>query len=72
MKIRKFQSTGLNGYLDFDIDLFDSRNFLIGINGSGKTSVLKAIMGLITPDIDWLMNAKFDQYLFIWNTMEKI
>jgi energy-coupling factor transporter ATP-binding protein EcfA2 len=60
MKIRKFQSTGLNGYLDFDIDLFDSRNFLIGINGSGKTSVLKAIMGLITPDIDWLMNAKFE------------
>ncbi|NKJ44625.1 AAA family ATPase [Novosphingobium sp. SG720] len=59
MKIQKFQAKGLNGYLDFDIDLFSSRNFLIGINGSGKTSVLKAIMGLITPDVDWLMNAKF-------------
>lgn len=59
MKIQKFLSVELNGYLNFDIDFFSTKKFLIGINGSGKTNVLKAIMGLISPDIDWIMNAKF-------------
>lgn len=36
-------------------------SFLIGINGSGKTSVLKAVVGLLGPDIDWLMNTSFDK-----------
>ncbi len=59
MKIERFQCTNLNSYLDFDLHLEGNVSFLIGINGSGKTSVLKAIMALLGPDVDWLMNAKY-------------
>lgn len=60
MRFKHFKSVNLNGYLNFDFKMNSGTTFLVGINGSGKTSVLKAIMGLISPDIDWLMNTKFD------------
>ncbi len=56
MKIKSFESDKLNGYLDFNLHFHNNHSFLIGINGSGKTSVLKAIVGLLGPDVDWLMN----------------
>jgi energy-coupling factor transporter ATP-binding protein EcfA2 len=59
MRIKSFKAKGLNGYLEFNLRLHDSRNFLIGINGSGKTTVLRAIMALLGPDLDWLINATF-------------
>ncbi len=49
MKIRKFKATKVNGYLQFDIDFFNEITFLVGINGSGKTTALKLILGLINP-----------------------
>ncbi|MBB3892372.1 putative ATP-binding protein involved in virulence [Phenylobacterium haematophilum] len=63
MKLLNFVCRGLNGYLDFDLSFRKDVSFLIGINGSGKTSVLKAIMALLGPDIDWLMNARYDSIL---------
>jgi predicted ATPase len=59
MKIITFKCKELNGYLDFDIEFNSDLTFLIGINGSGKTSVLKSTMALIAPDIDWLMTARY-------------
>nr|WP_294917150.1 AAA family ATPase [uncultured Neokomagataea sp.] len=59
MIVTKFKSKKLNGYLDFNIKFNYDKNFLIGINGCGKTSVLKSIMGLISPDIDWIMNTDY-------------
>ncbi|WP_454796925.1 AAA family ATPase [Novosphingobium lindaniclasticum] len=59
MQIVRFEAVGLNGYLDFAFDLHPEKNFLIGINGSGKTTVLRAIMALMGPDLDWIMNANF-------------
>ena len=59
MRIKRFQSIALNGYLDFELRLNDGPSFLIGINGSGKTTVLKAIMALISPDIDWIMSSSY-------------
>jgi ABC-type glutathione transport system ATPase component len=59
MKIERFFCERLNGYLNFDLTFYQDVSFLIGINGSGKTSVLKAIMALLGPDVDWLMNAKY-------------
>ena len=56
MKLLSFKSASLNGYLNFDIKFNDAVSFLVGINGSGKTSVLKAMMALVSPDIDWLFS----------------
>lgn len=60
MRLNKFSCVRMNGYLSFEISLKRDVSFLIGINGSGKTSALKAIMALLGPDIDWLMTAKYD------------
>ena len=60
MKITSFKSIKLNGYLKFNLNFNNDLTFLVGINGSGKTSVLKAMMALLAPDIDWLMNATFE------------
>lgn len=49
MKIIKFRAEKVNGYLNFDIDFGPSLTFLIGINGSGKTTALKLILGLLSP-----------------------
>lgn len=49
MKINSFTAEKVNGYLDFDIKFNDSLTFLIGINGSGKTTALKLILGLLSP-----------------------
>ncbi len=60
MKISKFNAHNVHGYLNYDI-IFDKRiTFLIGINGTGKTSVLKLILGLISPSFNYLNAIDFD------------
>lgn len=49
MKIKRFEAREVNGYLNFDINFNDRLTFLIGINGSGKTTALKLILGLLSP-----------------------
>lgn len=51
MKIKKFLAKNLHGYLNFDINFNEDLTFLTGINGSGKTSIVKAISSLIFPSI---------------------
>jgi energy-coupling factor transporter ATP-binding protein EcfA2 len=61
MKLRRLKVDGLHGYLDFDLALFPDLTFLIGINGSGKTSAVRAMMALLAPAIRDLARTDFSQ-----------
>jgi len=60
MKIRKFRGAGLNGYLDFDLEFYDDLTFVTGVNGTGKTTALNAIIALLIPKLDFLSESDFD------------
>ena len=62
MKINSFKAEGVHDYLKFDLTFYPDLTFLIGINGSGKTSALKLILGLTSPAFHYLnqINYKLD------------
>ena len=49
MRLKQFKGKDVRGYMNFDINFRESVTFLIGINGSGKTTVIKLLSGLLTP-----------------------
>jgi len=51
MKILKFEANKVYGYLNFNIDFDDKLSFLVGGNGSGKTTVLRLIQAVLTPNL---------------------
>ena len=59
MKLTHFKSTNVHGYLKFDFDFYSDLTFLIGINGSGKTTALKLVLGLISPSFNYLNQIEF-------------
>jgi len=61
MKIKQVKIKGLYGYLDFNVNFNSNMTFLIGINGSGKTSVLNAITWVLTPSLKKLVDNKFEK-----------
>ena len=60
MKINSFTARGVHGYLKFNLNFFSELTFLIGINGSGKTSALKLILGLTSPSFQYLSKIEYD------------
>lgn len=49
MRLLSFKARNVHGYLDFNIDFRDDVTFLIGINGSGKTTAVRTIYSIMTP-----------------------
>lgn len=60
MILKSFLARNVYGYLDFDFDLHKDLNFLVGGNGSGKTTALKLINGLLVPNFRELMFVPFE------------
>lgn len=71
MTINSFSAVGVNGYLEFDMKFDKSLTFLTGINGSGKTSVLKLILGLISPSLSLLSQINFTSVKLICSIKTK-
>lgn len=59
MRLTQLKATKVHGFLKFDIDFKPKLTFLIGINGSGKTSAVKLILGLISPSFNYLNQIEF-------------
>ena len=59
MKIIRFTGTDLHGYLNLSVNFKDDLTFLTGINGSGKTSVVKGISSLISPSLIALSHTNY-------------
>ncbi len=59
MKITSFKADKVYGYLNFDIDYHSDLSFLIGLNGSGKTTILKIIQALLTPSLPDLLSIPY-------------
>ena len=51
MKITRLQAEQVHGYLPIDVQFFDDITFLTGLNGSGKTSSLRLLMAVLTPNL---------------------
>lgn len=66
--IREVQVTGLwQQNQDLTIKLHPDVNFLIGVNGSGKTTVLNLIAAALTADIPYLEKATFSQIRIVFD-----
>lgn len=59
MKLIYFKGRGIRGYMNHEIHFKESVTFLVGINGSGKTSILKLINGLTKPSYKTLESIEY-------------
>ncbi|TGM97313.1 AAA family ATPase [Leptospira dzoumogneensis] len=59
MKITKFKASKVYDYLEFDINFDANLTFLTGVNGSGKSTIIKLIQALLTPSLSDLLSIPF-------------
>ena len=59
MKVARLEAENVHGYLPIDVEFLDDLTFLTGLNGSGKTSALRLLMALLTPNIGELGSIAF-------------
>jgi predicted ATP-dependent endonuclease of OLD family len=65
VKIKSFQAKRVHGYLDFEIVFNKNINFLVGGNGSGKTTALRLINAVLGPNFRDLILIPFDDALLM-------
>lgn len=59
MKITRLRAENVHGYLPIDVEFYEDLTFITGLNGSGKTSALRLLMALLTPNLDELGSIEF-------------
>jgi len=67
MKIKALKVTGLYGYFDKEIQFNEDVTVLVGINGSGKTSILNIIKWILGPSIPELCTLEFKSIILIFD-----
>jgi predicted ATP-binding protein involved in virulence len=63
VRIKRFQAEGIHGYLRFNCTFHDDLTFLTGINGSGKTTVVRCIAALLCPSLLTLTQTTHDSMM---------
>lgn len=57
--IKKFVGKDIHGYINVDINFNEKVTFLIGVNGSGKTTILRLIRALLCGQVSELLKIDF-------------
>jgi len=60
MRLRRFNALKVHGHLNFNIEFRPDLTFLVGLNGSGKTTAINLIIALLTPTIPSLIETAFE------------
>lgn len=60
MILKGFHAVNVYGYLNFDIKFNQDVSFIVGGNGSGKTTALKLMNALISPNFKELLQIPFE------------
>lgn len=60
--IKKIEVEKLHGYINKSI-YFKEENYLVGINGSGKTSILAIIESFFKMDVDFFIKTSFKKII---------
>ncbi|MBW8321805.1 MAG: AAA family ATPase [Arenimonas sp.] len=68
--IRKVSIRGFLGYKDINVELDPGVNFLIGRNGTGKTTFIKLLHAILELDQSDLGNFKFDEVNIVYHDDE--
>lgn len=61
--LKNAQIKGFWGTRNIELNFNSHSNFLIGINGSGKTTVVNLIVACLEGDFEYLMTSEFDEVL---------
>lgn len=61
MKILSASARGVHGFLDINVRFNDDLTFIIGPNGSGKTTILYLIQLALSFSIDKLARIEFHE-----------
>lgn len=69
MNIKRIKIHNLYGYLDKDIIFNEDITILVGINGSGKTSILNILNWIISPSLANLCVTEF-KFVKLWLTFK--
>ncbi|MHA5013772.1 AAA family ATPase [Klebsiella quasipneumoniae] len=73
MKILTLFASKVYGYLDLNISFNEDITFLIGGNGSGKTTVLRLLQAIINPNIKDIITLPFEKIrLVILDESQKV
>lgn len=74
MIIKRFKGVKLNGYINSNFEFYDDLTFLYGINGSGKTTIVKLINALLSLSLVDLCETEFSciEIDFLENNSQKI
>lgn len=60
------------GYKDVHLELNESINFLIGVNGSGKTTIINIISNALSVDVGQLLVLPFSELAILFTKGEMI
>jgi hypothetical protein len=59
MQILSFVAYGLHGYINRKISFNEDVTYLTGINGTGKTSIVRSVVALLQPSLAYLLETEF-------------
>jgi predicted ATP-binding protein involved in virulence len=71
MKLISFIAKNVHGYLNFNVEFNKDVNFIAGLNGAGKTTVLDLIVAILSASLTDIASIEFDSIMLKIEDNEK-